>query len=350
MYVIFDMNYIASRTAFAISPSETFLSTKEDRDHLRSSIFQTLNFIVKKYHHVSSFVFCFDSSKKSWRYDLGYGDAYKATRREKKTEPRFCRSGFLEFMSELYDFLDENKYCVMRYDRAEGDDLIFVASNMILQSGNSVMICTADSDMKQLVRCNGKNHISMFNLDSSKMIHYIDRRVEPAKVESIDDFLGISTNVAENGNLSVISGRSEKIIPEEMLFVKVLSGDKSDNIPSVFKYQKGKSEMSFTDLRAKRVFEKHYLQGVESGEMTMEKIFEDENLARHIMDEVLKDPDHDKLDEIRANIKMNRRYIELGVSSYDDDYFTCLDHYVLERLMMTPNNMTFDRFIEDTTW
>lgn len=342
------MNYIANRTAFAISNGETFLSEKEERDQLRLAILQTINFIIKKYHGVENFVFCFDSRTKSWRFSLERGESYKETRKEKRdTEPRFSRQGFLQFIDEFYDFLESNNYCTLRYDKAEGDDLIYIASSIIFQSGRNVVVCTADSDMRQLVKFDGKNYIVMFNMDSSKMIHYTDFRTTSNTETTLDDILGISESVIEDGNRAVIESRSEKICPEEALFVKVLSGDKSDNIPSVFRYKKGKSEFSFTDLRAKKVFEKHYKEGVYNGNLTIREIFQDEHLPRYIMEEVQKEPEYEREDEVRKNIDTNRRYIELHFGSYDEDYYACVEDYVLKNLLRPPYARTFDVFLEE---
>nr|DAJ36815.1 MAG TPA: Exodeoxyribonuclease [Caudoviricetes sp.] len=344
MQIVFDMNYIANRTAFAISPSEIFLSTQEDRDDLRQAVLQSINFVIKKYSRVTNFVFCFDSTEKSWRYELDRGDDYKANR--KTSTPRFDRQGFGKFISEFKRFLTDNGYCVLSYPHAEGDDLIYVSSNLIFKSDESVIICTADSDMKQLVKFNGTNFIAMFNMDSSKMMHYIDERTKKKEISTLDDFLSISENVTEDSNRTIIEQRSEKIIPEKALFVKVLSGDKSDNIPSVYKYLKGKSEVSFTDLRASKVFEKYYEEKVVNGGMTVEDVFEDADLPKHIIDEVQKSPDYADSEKISENININRRYVELSYKSYDNAYYDALELYVIGELTQTQNSRTFDQFIE----
>ena len=111
MQIVFDMNYIANRTAFAISPAETFLSSQEDRNDLHQSVLQSINFVIKKYSRITNFVFCFDSLEKSWRYGLDRGDDYKAHRRT--SEPRFDRQGFIKFISEFKRFLTDNGYCVL---------------------------------------------------------------------------------------------------------------------------------------------------------------------------------------------------------------------------------------------
>lgn len=349
MQIVFDMNYIANRTAFAISPSEIFLSTQEDRDDLRQAVLQSINFVIKKYSRVTNFVFCFDSLEKSWRYGLDRGDDYKANR--KTSTPRFDRQGFSRFISEFKRFLVDNEYCVLSYPHAEGDDLIYVSSNLIYGSGESVIICTADSDMKQLVKFNSNCFIAMFNMDSSKMMHYIDQRTKRREISSIDDFLGISENVIEDGNRMVIEQMSEKIIPEKALFVKVLSGDKSDNIPSVYRYLKGKSEVSFTDLRATKVFEKHYEEKVMNGGMSIEDVFKDSDLPKHIIDEVQKSADYADAEKITKNIDINRRYVELSYKSYDDAYYDALELYVIGELSKTYNSRTFDEFIDQQdTW
>lgn len=344
MQIVFDMNYIANRTAFAISPSEIFLSTQEDRDDIRQAVLQSINFVIKKYSRVTNFVFCFDSSKKSWRYGLDRGEDYKANR--KTSTPRFDRQGFSKFISEFKEFLVDKGYCVLSYPHAEGDDLIYVSSNLIYKSAESVIICTADSDMKQLVKFNGTNFIAMFNMDSSKMIHYIDQRTKKKEISTLDDFLGISENVIEDSNRTIIEQRSEKIIPEKALFVKVLSGDKSDNIPSVYRYLKGKSEVSFTDLRASKVFEKHYEEKVVNGELKIEDVFKDPDLPKHIIDEVQKYPDYNDSEKILSNIGVNRRYVELDYKSYDGDYYDALELYVIGELTRVQNNRTFDEFID----
>lgn len=348
MNLLIDTNYILRKHAWLRSSGAEYLSTQSDRKDLIESMLYNVNTIIKRYNYINRIIFCFDSLVKSWRFILPYHDIYKSGR---KPSNRYDNQGFKKAVLECQEFLEKNGYCSMIYPQAEGDDLLYIASNILFNADESSVIVTADADMKQLVKSNGKNFIFVFNNDSQKnQTHYVDEinATSDTEVMSMESFFDQDV---ERFNKSIIYGRCEQIIPEESLFSKILSGDKSDTIPSAFFYQKGTMQYGFTEKRAKSVFEKYYREDFMKKAETIDSLFSDDekltSLATRIIQEVGKVPDSLNITDVKSRLKTNKRYIHLSVSSFDQNIYDDIENYVIECLGKTTKAGNFDYLFEE---
>lgn len=348
MNLLIDVSYIAKKNVWIRSTGESYLSSKEDREDMINSLMMSIDAIYRRYNMVDRIILCFDSIKKSWRFDLQYKDLYKSNR-HRKSSNRYDPNGYRKMMIEFHEWCLSHGYCSMMYDRAEGDDLLYIASNLLLNAGFSSIICTADKDMQQLVTNKGQNYIYIFNNDAAKtQTHYIEEIKQSSTKEAT--FENFFNEDREAQNKSIIYDRCTKIVPQKSLFLKVLAGDKSDCIPSCYTYQKGKRMVGFTELRATSVFNKYYEEKFLSKELTVEKIFSNEQLlnelATNIVKEVKKEYDTTDIASCVNGLKINLTYIWLNVSCYPSDYYDELEHYVINQLSNYGRSDDFSQYIK----
>lgn len=187
--LMFDFHNLIYRCVYAVifqSPedNEEFLLTKHN---ILSSIFESIEF------HTPSRVVVAIDSRGSWRKDIF--EAYKAHRKLQKSKVELNRDKFFPAIDRLVEemtALFSNVY-FLKVDRCEADDIIAVLCNKVYNKiQNEVVIISTDSDLNQLMR------------------HKNVRQYDPGK----KDFV-------------------QSVNPIRAKEVKILSGDKSDNIPPI---------------------------------------------------------------------------------------------------------------------
>lgn len=335
MNIIIDCNFIANKSAFVRANTPEYLDTDEDINDFIGHFIQSVNYNIKRYNFVERVIFCFDSPGKNWRYGLEYGDLYKSKR--KLSTPRYSRSGFKKALSELQIYLRNEGHLVMSYPEMEGDDLIYVTSNLLYSVGESSVILTGDADMRQLIKSTKEKYLVVFNnQDTKSLMHYVDKRQinEINECVSMEDFF---SNDKEKSNKEIIFSRCEEINPVKSLFVKILSGDKSDCIPSCYFYQKGTQQFGFTELRAESVFNKYYndLTNIKEIIFSNEKLLE---LGKRIILEVEKECSDVKILKCVEGIKKNMKYIFLDHTQYELEKYHGLESYCIGCLEKEPKN------------
>lgn len=135
---------------------------------------------------------------------------------------------------------------------------------------------------------------------------------EVSKLGETDDIFNLNDN---SDFLKLIKSFTEKyeineIDPIESLLVKVISGDQSDNIPSVWSVVKNGRKRGIGEAGAKSVFE-NYLS--EFGDVSLS----DPDLFENIADLICEKKNLSKttIEEIKTNIEKNMRLIHLEVNS-----------------------------------
>lgn len=146
--------------------------------------------------------------KNIWRMEL-----YKKYKSNRKNHPHLS-SFFKLAYEQLYKDAGVNK--ILTHDKLEADDCIALyTEHLITEYPNcKIKIMTTDADYFQLIRPN----VEIIKPEKRK--------------ELTDPYTFISTNI-NNCN------------PKEQLFCKILSGDKSDNIPNIFRGCGQKTALKF---------------------------------------------------------------------------------------------------------
>ena len=187
--LIIDGHNIAYITVFS-----TLSSDYEDNGvfHLWKHNFLSRLFYIIRELKPTRVVLAFDS-KNSWRYDI-YKD-YKANRKKQYGKYPLDKDGFMIALNQM--ILDmknifTNIYTI-DYPRAEGDDIIAIlASHVFTKEGQDVVVVSGDTDLNQLI---ARKNVTQWNPRKNEMYSVIN--------------------------------------PKRELQIKILSGDKSDNITPI---------------------------------------------------------------------------------------------------------------------
>jgi 5'-3' exonuclease len=192
---------------------------------------------------VNRIVFVVDS--RSWRKE--YDTTYKANR---KPDSNINWKNVHKIMKEFEGILKDKGVIVEKVAGAEGDDMIFAWSTYLNSIGENCIMWTGDKDLLQLVNYNTSTEAYSLWYDNTRhrmgvypgFEKWLDIKEEPKEIdfldllvqESDDDiFLGINKKdnlktFVDNENLNI-----EKIFCDEFVLIKILTGDKGDNVESV---------------------------------------------------------------------------------------------------------------------
>jgi len=310
----------------------TYLTQRSEREEIIDKAYITLNSILRRYQSVSRLIFCIDDVfTKSFRYGLPYGDLYKSKRYT--TPPRYNPEGYKEMVLELRHKLNMANISNIAVSNMEADDLVYCLSNLLYQSGESVMIISADKDLKQLVKYNNDAFIAMYNYQKAdSAFHFISHDFKIANESSMESFFN---NSPSSMNKNIILERHEKIVAEEILFIKIVSGDTSDCIPSPFRYPKGSQTVNYTEKRAQDLYDDKYSEAFLLGG-DIETIFGDKQilgeLAKNILESVKQEVTQEKILELVKNLRINKKYIRLHYSEYPNNLYDIMEKECISEL------------------
>ena len=201
--VLFDSNSIINRAYYGIRP----LTNSEGFNC--NGIYGFLNILLKFIEEEKpDLIACaFDLRAKTFRHNLY--DGYKATRKGMPDD-------LAAQMPVLKEILTAMNIAVLEKEGYEADDIIGTASDICRQEGIACVIATGDRDDLQLINDNVTVNLSLTRGGKSEVIKY-------------DEIL-----FAEDYGFA----------PHQLVELKGLAGDSSDNIPGV----KGVGEKTAKDL------------------------------------------------------------------------------------------------------
>jgi len=221
---------------------------------------------------VDQIVLAIDS--KSWRKDLFPGAQYKGTRTQKSDVN--WDSVFYVY-KEFQDVLAKQGVIINRVNGAEADDILFGWSTQLNTTGKNTIVWTGDRDLIQLVDYN--------NANESYSLWYYNTKRKLIAFEGFGDVINArKTDKMSSDDLLFNMGGSdamhddakeklqawiksngvdiEEINCDDFIFLKILQGDKSDNIKSVVTWEKESSTgkirtFSITEKVATRVLSRY---------------------------------------------------------------------------------------------
>lgn len=351
--VLVDMNLLFHRWVHFLSGKDKnriFLENDYDAINMIHGVHSSLMGDIYKYKaYVDRIFLITDSNKSSWRKHIKVeGDKfYKSGAKDYK----FDYKKFLLHMDAYCNHMREQGLYVLQFNHSEGDDLIYMLSDKLYSQGQSSVILTADSDLRQLIRSEDKKFIYLFDTDRNKRKHVIDKMLdvdtkmqsaETTVISSLDgideDFGGIFDHTVEEAQsdifantLNIMYGDSVEIDPNTVIFNKMLAGDKSDGVPAAYRYMYGKKNpklQNFTELRAEKVWEKigakpykYFIDLYDNEELRIE-------LAKLVMEEVKIEEDEDTLLEISKGIRRNLKFTFLNKIVYHPDHLKHMEDYL----------------------
>lgn len=304
--LIIDGNYLLHRHVHTLHKNNLLFGGLE----------KSLDFAISNYRKLYPFAniyFVSDSKKKSWRTKLN--NQYKARRKkDSDIDWDFVYSTYNDFKTSL----DQRKIKLFELDHIEGDDWMSFITEQTNAINQSNLIISNDYDIKQLIN---------FNLDRltiNFMTNEVFNKQKYFLPKNYRLFLDkISTNL--NQSIFEINDDSEfiqfiKNIEEKYeiieidslysLLLKVISGDNSDNIHSVYISSTTSGKRRGVGAKSAESILEKYLS--EFGEPSLQDPDLFENIADLICEK--KKLNRTSLDRIAENIKKNMQMISLDTT------------------------------------
>jgi 5'-3' exonuclease len=298
--LLIDGNYFVYSRLFVMPRPKTgklLGDEKQKAQFMRKLSIDLASELRKLQDFVDDVVIAVDS--KSWRKDLYPEADYKGTR---KSDSSVDWANVYEVYGEFQNILKTRGVTVQQTSGAEADDVIFGWSVALNGRGKSCIVWTGDRDLIQLVnhsKANDAHTIWYWNTKKSLYVYEgfkADMELMASEQLSTDDLLfnmggeHMGRDEYQHNILNWINKYKIEVTEvncDEFIFKKVLTGDSSDNIPSVVTWQKelknGKlRNYSITDKMASKIWEQ-YIK--EFDNFSIEYLFSDEQ--KNILSEVI---------------------------------------------------------------
>jgi 5'-3' exonuclease len=244
--LVIDGNFFLFRTLHVLPPptkGKLALDTKNDVAVYVRKLATDLTYQIRQFEGViDQVVWTLDS--RSWRKDF-YPDAeYKGNRTESST---LNWENFSHAIDEFKQILHKKGIIISKVGGAEGDDLIYAWNTECMTLEKSVIMLTGDRDLIQLVHKNEDTgtHAILYSPIHKKLYtpqgftKWLNDETE-SQSNDLFDVLKTQINVEEQvkkhfhtitKNFDVI-----EIDSIDFSFIKVLTGDGGDNVPSAYWY------------------------------------------------------------------------------------------------------------------
>lgn len=304
-----------------LSKRGLWLDEKKDREMFSLKLMQNFLSSLRDFKNiVNNVIFTLDSS--SWRKTIGEVE-YKGTRH---MEEKINWEGFRDCVNYFCKEITKYNVIVSKVKQAEADDLIFYWTSRLNIEDIPVIINSSDKDMLQLVRNNDGTNCEclLYSTTTKKLYTPFGYMETNTKERTIDDFLAPGGSLAIYERYDAVNDliKKKKFELEEVdankeLFCKILYGDKSDNIPSVYTVVKNNKTYGITELKAGQITNR-FLEKTGTT-LTPELLYVDSaltTLCECIQNVMKTDTDIDKL---LQNLKRNIKYIHLSKNNIPED-------------------------------
>ena len=249
---------------------------------------------------------------------------YKGTRKKiKEVDWSAIYDTFEMFLNDI-ESIANVKW--VRVSGCEGDDLIFGICAYYNAVGKNVMIYSGDNDLKQLISHNSLTN--SFTLHHKKTESKIVMHPLTAKwlMEEKSVIRG-KINAFRNNNDIKLSAE----LPYEIIFDKILCGDKGDNVLSVMeeprKYKSGKKKGQWKTVRMTPGIVKKIKAEIEHKNYSVNDFFNDSFISTLANSSIrnFKPELNFPVEHVINNIKINRDLVLL--------HKRCLPHSIYETMM-----------------
>jgi 5'-3' exonuclease len=307
--IIIDGNYILSKLAFTLHKNNL----------LFGALYQALDNTIKNYrkwYPFSNIYLVSDSKEKSWRKQII--SEYKSTRKkDSDIDWGFVYDTYVEFKEEM-----KKSIKVLEAPHIEGDDWISFLVEKSNREERSTIIVSNDYDIKQVVKFNLDplyiNIMTNEMYNKQKLFLPQNYQLFLNKVNSLpnNDIFNLNDNTEFISFISNFIDKYEvnEINSTESLIIKIISGDVSDNIDSVWSQVKGGKKRGIGSKGAKSIYDTYI---TEFGEVNLNDPDLYENIADLICEK--KKLSKTKIESIVERIKGNFQLIDLRVNNLPQD-------------------------------
>lgn len=279
---------------------------------------ETIVMSYKRWHPFEKVYLVSDSKEKSWRKALY--EKYKATRkRDSDIDWEFVYNSYSEFKESI----STKGFKILETNGIEGDDWIAYITETSNKNGISNIIVSNDYDIKQLLRYDiNDNYINImtneiFNKTKLFMPENYTIFLNKLKKFNNNDIFTLTNNPEFFKLITLFIEKNEviEINPVESLIIKILSGDDSDNIDSVWTtYGANGRKRGIGESGAKSILEKYI---TEFGDPQLNDPSLVENLADLVMEK--RKVNSIYTDDIIRNIKLNKQLVNLELSNIPNE-------------------------------
>lgn len=306
--LIIDGNYILSKLVFTLHKNNLLFGA------LHKSLENTIN-NYRKWYPFANIYLVSDSKEKSWRKQLT--SDYKATRKkDSDIDWNFVYTAYGEFKESVVGCK------ILEAPHVEGDDWISFLVTRANENNRSTIIVSNDYDIKQIVSYSLEplyiNIMSNEMFNKEKLFLPKNYQIFLNKVSKLpnDDIFALNDNTEfiELMNRFITKYELNEIDPVESLIIKIISGDQSDNISSVWNVTKNGKTRGIGSKGAKGIYDNYI---TEFGEVNLSDPDLLENIADIICEK--KKLSKSKIEDIVENIKGNFKLIDLRLHNLPDE-------------------------------
>lgn len=307
--LLIDGNYILSKLVFTLHKNNL----------LFGALHQALDNTIKNYrkwYPFSNIYLVSDSKEKSWRKQII--SHYKSTRKkDSDIDWGFVYQTYGEFKEEIKKTIK-----VLEAPHIEGDDWLSFLVEKSNSEGRSTIIVSNDYDIKQIVSFGLDplyiNIMTNEMYNKQKLFLPKNYQLFLNKVNSFpnDDIFNLNDNSEFMSFIGNFIDKYEvnEINSTESLIIKIISGDTSDNIESVWSQTKNGKKRGIGSKGAKGIYDTYI---IEFGEVNLRDPDLYENIADLICEK--KKLSKTKIDSIVDNIKSNMKLIDLRIDNLPKD-------------------------------
>lgn len=313
--LIIDGNFILSKLVFTLHKNNLLFGA------LHQSLENTIK-NYRKWYPFANIYLVSDSKEKSWRKQLT--SAYKATRKkDSDIDWNFVYQTYGEFKEAIQPTCK-----ILEAPHIEGDDWISFLVEKANGEGRSTIIVSNDYDIKQIVNFGLEplyiNIMTNEMFNKEKLFLPINYQTFLNKVSKLpnDDIFNLNDNTEFLALLDRFITKYEivEINPVESLIIKIISGDTSDNIESVWSQVKNGKKRGIGSKGAKGIYDTYI---TEFGEINLSDPDLHENIADLICEK--KKLSKSKIEDIVDNIKGNFKLIDLRLHNLPTDIIDKMD-------------------------
>ena len=304
---------------------------------------------------------------KSWRKDLYPEADYKGTRKQSSD---VNWTNVYSVYEEFQKILESKGVTVHQIQGAEADDVIFGWSTALNTRGKSCIVWSGDRDLIQLVNFSKTNDAhTIWYYNTKKSLYAYEGFTEHMNASvasnmSTDDLLfnmggeHMTRDAYQNNILAWVKDLKIEITEvdcDRFIFNKILTGDKSDNIPSVVTWQKemkgGKLRTySITDKLADSIYDQ-FIKEIDN--FTIEYLFNNDHKNR-LTDIINRVVGHSSVNLIKASLSNNINLMLLHIKTIPDSIqraiYAAIDRDWEGALENTEQFMDVKTILEGTHW
>jgi len=318
--LIIDGNFVLSKLVFTLHKNNILYGLNKALETAVSN--------YRKWYPFANIYLVSDSREKSWRKE--YIDQYKTNRKkDSDIDWIFVYNAYDEFKQQA-----SNGIKVLEAPSVEGDDWISYLVERANRNSRSVIIVSNDYDIKQLVRYNldpltiNVMTNEMYNKEKLFLPKNYQIFINAVNKLPNDDVF----NLNDNSEFLLLMDRFinkyeiHEINSVESLFIKLIAGDKSDNINSAWSITKNGKKRGIGQAGASMILEQ-YIKEFGEPNLTDPDLYE--NIADLICEK--KKLSKSNISNIVNSIKLNFRLICLDTNNLPNSIINIMNDRYLEK-------------------